>query len=235
MKRYLIVFFTFFCLINAKTIVLASDEYPPFVQEVGKGLLQEIVEEAFKIEGYELQVVITNWNRAYELTVKGNFDGLIGLYHSKDRSEVLTFSEKILDNELAYFSLNSSNIKKNSLLSHKIGIVKGYNYSKEFSNNTEINRLESLTGEDNLKALINKRVDLVLESKAVVKSLLKNKFPTYEDKVSIVSTFSERPLYIALSKKHETSDIIIKDFNNGLYKIKKNGTFDRLLKKYEFK
>lgn len=235
MKRVFLIFFIVFNIIHAKTVILASDDYPPFVQESVKGLLHEIVEESFKIEDYDLKIVITNWNRAYEMAVKGNYDGLIGLYYSKERDEVLVFSEPIINNQLAYFSLGSSDIKKDSIFNYKIGIVKGYSYSKEFNNNNEIFKIEALSGEDNIKALINKRVDLILESKLVVKSLLKNKFPEYENKVTLVTPFLEKPLYIALTKKQTTSDLIIKDFNKGLNKIKKNGTYDNLLKKHGFK
>lgn len=232
MKKIIITFFILVNFLFAESIFLASDPYPPFVSTNKSGVLKEIVEEAFKIKGYSLKIEVTSWPRAYELSIKGVYDGLIGIHYSIEREKNFIFSQPVIYNELSFFSLKSNNININELEAYKIGVVKGYNYSKEFNENLNIRKLEALNVNDNVRALINSRVNLIIESTYVLKYLLNNDFKSYKDKIVSIKSFSEKPLYIALTKKNMSSEIIIKDFNEGLEEIKKNGTYKRLLKKY---
>lgn len=232
MKKFIITFFVLINILFAETILLASDPYPPFISSNKSGVLKEIVEEAFKIKGYNLKIEVTNWPRAYELSVKGVYDGLIGIHYSIEREKNFIFSQPVIYNELSFFSLKSNNININELEAYKIGTVKGYSYSKEFNENLNIRKIEALNVNDNIRALINNRVNLIIESTYVLNYLLNNDFKAYKNKIDLIKPFSKKPLYIALVKKNISSEIIIKDFNEGLDEIKKNGTYTRLLKKY---
>jgi len=74
----------------------------------------------------------------------------------------------------------------------------------------------------------------VIDDKAVLASEIARLFPTKkQDFVFIEKSFDEkRPLVLLVSAKYPKSAEILQKFNEGLKKIKSNGVYDIIAKKY---
>ena len=76
--------------------MLATDPFPPFhsPEVKGYGFFAEIVQAAFKEVGHDLKIEFVPWNRAFELSQTGYYDGVIGALYSDDRAKNYLFCPK---------------------------------------------------------------------------------------------------------------------------------------------
>lgn len=241
MKKLLLIFIILYAFsFSQKIVTLATDPFPPFhsPNKENYGFFAEIVKEAFLIEGYQLKIEFVPWNRAMEYGERGLYDGVIGALFSEDRAKSFLFSEPVYRYGLILYT-NKALIKSKEEFykakNLKFGQVKGYYYpiDSNFSKNYTIIHSNSI--QNNLNALINKRIDFIIESNPVIEDLLLNQFKKYANEIQEIEIFSEKDFHIMISKKAKNSEVILEDFNKGLKKIKANGTYDRILKKYGIK
>jgi polar amino acid transport system substrate-binding protein len=85
----------------------------------------------------------------------------------------------------------------------------------------------------NIKKLYAGRIDLYIDDEAVIKNILEKEFSRKNSSLIITkNSYMEKNLYLALSLKNEKAQSFIKDFNEGLYEIKKNGKYKKILLRY---
>ncbi len=83
--------------------------------------------------------------------------------------------------------------------------------------------------------MLNNRLDFIIEANTVINYLLNEKFKSNKDKIVELDILNYQEYKILISKKAKDSEEILTDFNSGLEKIKKNGIYSKILKKYEVK
>jgi len=243
--KKLSIFFLIFSLnslfANSITITLATDPWAPYYGPKLKnnGYLAQLVKEAFIRKGYELKILFVPWKRAYEYSKVGDYDGLMGAFYKDERTEFFEYSNHIDQAEIVFFIKKDKNISyKNlkDLSKYKIGVVRGYHYSKEFDKEKEnLHLFEANHSKDNIKLLIFDRVDLILGSKKVILSLIKKHYPQYLSQIKFLSPIvHSNKLYVCISKKRKNHKQIISDFNEGLKEIIKDKTYDKILKFHNF-
>ena len=186
MKKFILIFILILNIISARTIVLATDPFPPFhsPEVKGYGFFAEIVQAAFKEVGHDLKIEFVPWNRALELSQTGYYDGVIGALYSDDRAKNYLFSNTVYKMGLSIFINKNNKFTKNDLENKKnlrLGRVRGYYYPEgnSFVKNHSI--LESSTLENSLGALLNNRLDFIIEANTVINYLLNEKFKNKVD------------------------------------------------------
>ena len=224
-----------------KTIVLANEtSWPPHYGKDLKngGYTTEIISEAMKAVGYDVEIKWLNWNRALALSSKGIYDGLGACYYNKNRAEKFAYTDPIGDTQTVFFKLKTKKInyeKLEDLKSYKIGTAKGYGYPDKFKEAVYLNTIDAPKLEFNIRKLLNNRIDLVIGSKKVTQFLLNNNYQKDKVKIEIIQpVIDSMPLYVAFSKNSTGYEQKVKDFNKGLKIIKSNGTFNKILKKHGF-
>lgn len=131
------------------------------------------------------------------------------------------------------FPYNKSNIKNAEIL--RLGKVRGYHYPNENIMFNKFDIIENSNIESNLLSLINKRVDLIIESNVVIDNLLNTDFFKEKEDIYLFDTLSREDYKIMISKKIKNAEEIKKTFNQGLNEIRNNGTYNKILKKYGIK
>ena len=139
---------------------------------------------------------------------------------------------------LSIFINKNNKFTKNDLENKKnlrLGRVRGYYYPEgdSFVKNHSI--LESSTLENSLGALLNNRLDFIIEANTVINYLLNEKFKSNKDKIVELDILNYQEYKILISKKAKDSEEILTDFNSGLDKIRGNGVYNKILKKYKVK
>lgn len=241
MRKLLIIFITITSILfGGKTITLATDPFPPSHSPDTKdnGFFAEIVREAFKVKGYTLQIAFVPWNRALENAANGYYDGVIGALYSEERARKFIFSDSVYKMYIGLyvrndFPYNKSNIKNAEIL--RLGKVRGYHYPNENIMFNKFDIIENSNIESNLLSLINKRVDLIIESNVVIDNLLNTDFFKEKEDIYLFDTLSREDYKIMISKKIKNAEEIKKTFNQGLNEIRNNGTYNKILKKYGIK
>lgn len=241
MKKKLFVFLILFSFSFAqKTVTLATDPFPPFhsPEKADYGFFAEIVKEAFAIEDYQLNIEFVPWSRAMELGKSGDYDGILGALYSDDRTKSFLYSNPVFKYNLVLYTrkeLATSKEEFKKLNKLKFGKVKNYYYPVNEEDLKNYSIIETNSIENNLNALINKRIDFIVECENVIDDLLNNKFEKYTDKINKIEVFEQKDFYILFSKQMKDSEKVSEDFNNGLKKIRNNGTYEKILKKYGLK
>lgn len=233
------------CLpLHAKTLVIASGEWPPFsgtgIVGFQNGLGLAIVTEAFKTMGWKTQYAFMSWQDAYSQTRSGNYEASGIWFKSPERATEFYFSDAVLPHRSVFFHLKDRNLSWRTLADLQdiaIGATSGYAYgggfeSLEKDNILSVSRVNSDT--ENFKKLLDKRIDVFPVDINVGYYLLKNHFDsnkaqrvTHYDRVL---SYSPTHLIVSKTTAKEKAKAIIKHFNEGLVKIKLSGQYFQMLK-----
>lgn len=225
-------------LMGSKTIRLTTLEWEPYI---GKGLpdqgfVHEIVTEAFKREGYTVQIDYYPWVRAVRMSDDGVVDGYFPEYYAQSREEFALFSEPFKGGPVGFFKLKSNNISWKSLddlRPYSIGTVRDYVNEEKFDATDFLKKDEVNDDETNFRKLFGKRIDLVVADRFVGEYLVRNKMPNNLPELEFLEPpLIEHSLFVCISKKAADADAKLKAFNNGLASMKKDGTYDKILIKH---
>jgi len=228
----------------SEKVVLSNGEWVPYQSKTLKhyGLASRIVAEAFKNEGIDVEYKFygDSWKRAYKDAKDGNVDGSLVWSKAPEREKDMYYSTEAVINDKRdmFFYRKGVSIKSNKLsdLKHlKFGGVLGYNYGDEFTKleKSGVIKVER-TGNDknNLKKLAKGRVDIVIIGELNGMELI-NKTLSKADAKKIEmykKPFRAKPYYLILSKKKGNSKELIKKFDKGLRKLKKDGKYNKYIK-----
>ena len=172
MKKLLLMLCMSFFAVSSfaqKEIYCITYPWPPYIIDSnGKqsGIEYEITEEVLSSIGYKMKYKTFPWKRVLKMIENKQADAVIGIVKNEDRESKMFFpKESFLDTYMVLFSkkdrnLNYQNI--NSLKGKKIGTIKGYHYSEEFDLSKEFTKYPVVQIEQNIKKLINNKIDFFI-------------------------------------------------------------------------
>lgn len=234
---------------QAKKVVLNTLDWEPYIGEklAGKGYVYEIVTEAFKSVGYQVEVRFVPWARAVDEGETGQVDGIFPEYMDEGRLALFVYSASYPGGPLGFLARKDSKITipgdlqkeqtktLQGMKQYTYGVVRDYINTKEFDNASFLKKDVADNDEQNIRKLQAKRTDLIVVDKFVAQYLIKAKFPQASSELEFLEPPLEvKPLYVLFSKKTPGAEQKVKDFNEGLAKLQKAGTIKAILKKYGF-
>ncbi|MBF0204986.1 MAG: transporter substrate-binding domain-containing protein [Desulfamplus sp.] len=222
-----------------ETVKMAIGDWEPYTSQTDpKGkLLEEVVTEAFKAEGIDVQYEYFPWKRSYVNAERGQYDGTFPWNRTPER-EAAFYTHKIslIKDEGVYFHLKSNPFDWNTiedLKKYKVGVTISYKQEaiyKEHGITADTVPEEAM----NFKKMLTGRIEVYQTSKAVGYATIKKLFSP-ED----AAKFTNHPkavetdeFYILFSKKLPTSKALADKFDEGMKKIKESGLYDKILAKY---
>lgn len=249
-KRFILPYYLIFlCFISFditstpnKIIRIASFDYPPFIyHENGKnkGVLFDIITEAFRRLDYIAIIDIYPVKRGLEGVKYGHVDAYFSLKKTPERTKYLIFSNTpIIYQKFVIFTLNDSDVyfdgKIETLGQFKIGIQCNTSYGASIDNAINLGILNKIdcgqNSEQNIKKLIAKRVDLVINSRDVGLATLK-KIDADNVVRLIMPEIDTIGSYIAFTKVRDYTDLSDK-FDYVFNGMIIDGTIERIKEKY---
>ncbi|MCG8619470.1 MAG: ABC transporter substrate-binding protein [Desulfobacterales bacterium] len=215
---------------------IMTEEYPPFnYTENGKltGLSSEVMTELLNRLGHENNIKVLPWARAYNLTQTKEGMILFSTTRTEQRESLFKWVGPLATNKWVFFAKQGSDLKINSLDDarkvKKIGTYKD-DAAELFLNEQGFSNTESVIDDmSNVKKLVAGRINLwiVGELQGVYKAKMATGSAAGLKKVFDVKSTQ---LYIAFSKS--TPDAVIEKWQAELDKLKADGTYNRILKKY---
>ncbi len=237
----------FFMLAQAKSIVLGTAEWPPYVQNStnSKGYAYEIVLAAFKAAGYDqVKIVFMPWDDAVKAVNQGELDGLFPEYYSKKRTKDILYTDSFSESPIGFYKEVGSNIHYpnsepdksisqtlNEMKEYHFGVVNGYINAAAFDKNKQLIKMYADSDEDNLTQLYEGKVDLALIDEYTAEYILEHQLPSdYQEKLVFMNPpLIYKKLYVGISRKNLAAQEIVSNFNQGLEIIKKNGLFNQIM------
>ena len=222
----------------AQKVVFFTVDYPPYYGSnlENDGPVTEIVAEAYRRVGYEIEVNYMPWARAYQEAKAGNADGLLGAWYSEEREKSFIFSDPLPGNEVVLFKQKDAKPEKFTsyaeLQPYRIGIVRGYRNPPEFDA-ANLKTEKANSDKINLTKLAKGRVDLILVDRALANHIIRKELPEYEgDLVAVEPPVEVLPLYILFSRAAENAQEKADAFNRGLKLLQKEGRVEEILKQH---
>ncbi len=233
-------------LIYGQVLQIVTEEYPPYnYTENGKvtGLSTEIVEAVLKETGLKGEIKVFPWARAYDMAQKDANTLIYSIGRIPDRENLFKWVGVIAPYDVYIFALK----ERKDIVINSLDDAKKYRLATTIDDAREKylkkngfvvgQNIDSGTGNDvNLKKLMAKRVDLWPIAELVAFQLVKNEGKNPDNilkKAFHIKDLSSDGLYMAFSKA--TPDETVKKFQVGLEKVKANGTFAKIMKKYNIK
>ena len=227
----------------AETLLLAAANTRPtaFFQVGGKpsGMLIDLVTEAFRRAGYQVEFKLMPWARCLAEAKTGAVDGVFSSFKLPEREQFLAFtSEALTTQAITFFARRNSTISFDGDLSTlrevKIGITIGTSYGKRFDAAVKGGALPNIDPTNNIDSNLAKlalgRIDLVPSVREVAMDAAKH--------LNLLSQIKEvsPPLesvssYLAFTKVRDLS-IPSNAFDKEMALMKRDGGYDRIVKKY---
>jgi polar amino acid transport system substrate-binding protein len=215
-----------------------SPYYGPDLQN--QGPIAEIITQAFNRVGYTTKTEYLPFANLIVKLKTGRYDAGFATYYSDQRAKDFIFSDPIgVCSRVGFIKKKDSQInfkELEDLKPYRIGVTRGYIYAvPEFDTAEYLNKIESTSEEASIMNLIKGRLDLVIIDKVVAQYLIGKKFKANRNDLDFLEfTNRKGELYLFISKANKEADRMMKDFNDGLKQIKEDGTFDRIIKNYEY-
>lgn len=243
MKRYIFILsfvMTVYGWCDApKSIHLVEDPWPPYTygelsSAPQKGAVVEALNYIFK--NVELKLTLYPWKRALAMAKEGVVDGLMLTLETGERKENFVFSDPLFYDEIVFITrpditLNFKDL--HSLQGLMIGTVLGSKYSDEFQEaiRTKLIQTEPADNiETNIKKLMSKRIDVMIESKIAFCSALKD-LHTDINYTVLSPAHKKIELKIAISK-HSPFSKQMESINQDIARLKKDTSYKKIMQRY---
>lgn len=227
---------------KAEQFNFAVTEWSPYTSEQlpDKGLASAIVRAAFNKAGHDVVITFYPWKRALQMAKDIKVDAVFPGYFSEDRAISFSYSAPITQSELMLATLDNQPISRfyalDDLRPYRIGVVQGYVNSAEFDQADFLLKDVALSDTINLKKLLKGRVDMISIDKKVALHLLStnDSLDTKFKKIKFLSpALLEQPVHIMVGKKKKDHALLLEEFNRGLKLIKRDGTYQKIIQRYE--
>lgn len=226
--------------IRAEQLRMVADHWPPYVDASlpGRGLAIDLVTTAFSRAGYETRLTTDSWSRALEGARIGVYDVVANIWYTEDRARDLDYSEPYLSNDIRFVKRRESNIRYERLDDLKgrlIGVIKDYAYPKDFASASQLIKISNEAILPALGELVKGHYDLVIGDKHAIEFTLGKFLPNdSKDLDFLTKSVGQSQLYVAVSNANPQHKKIVQDFNQALRKMKKDGTYQRILAAHQY-
>ncbi|MBF0228731.1 MAG: transporter substrate-binding domain-containing protein [Desulfamplus sp.] len=222
-----------------QTVKLAIGDWAPYTSETDvKGkLLEEVVTEAFKLEGIDVKYDYFPWKRSYIYVEQGKSDGTFPWNKTTEREkEFYIHKISLIKDDGVYFHLKSKPFDWNTiedLKKYKVGVTLGYKQEAMYKEKGIV--ADTVPNEEqNFKKMLAGRIDVYQTSNVVGYSAIKKLFSSTD-----AAKFTNHPkavetdeYYILFSKKIPNGKELADKFDSGLKKLKESGGYYKIIAKY---
>jgi len=224
----------------SKTLTFVVTDFPPYVYKENKeikGFNTQILNTIFKQLNIKIKYKSVPWARAVKMVKVGKADAIFPFFKNDERELFTDFTHSFTSEPVSMFVMYDSNISYSGdlkeLSKYRFGRVRGFSSGEYFDDaikNKVIKVEDARSGVLNLKKLINKRFDILVDNEYFVLHELKK-----TNDLSLVKKLTPRltnnKAYLGFSKRLNHEETIIK-FNAILKEIKEDGTYDKIVESY---
>ena len=232
---------------SQQTLTIEADEWCPIncnpsASQLGIGI--DLAKKIFEPLGYRINYVVVPWTRALEDVRSGKADAVVGASRSDDAR--LVFPDNAITNiSDDFYILKGSPWQYQgefTLKDKHVGVIDGYGYGEVVTK--YINAHKNIPGEifisqgkdalnQNIEALINRKIDLIIESKVVMDYHLQKM--NLDDKLVWAGGVPQAPVYVAFSPKLVQSARLKAQYDAGIRQLQASGALAGMYSSYQLR
>ena len=219
---------------TALTLTFTTEEYPPLNYStdggnVVTGYASDLLNEMLKRTGIKAKVVLFPWKRAYMMALKNKDTCVYSTTRMEVRENLFKWVGPVATDNWVVFAKADSNIKVTALEDLKKLKVAAYQGDSKtiFLKSKDIATDEATNEEQNARKLSIGRVDVWVSGASSGPWIARN----VGVKIKPLFAIKEVHLYLACNLEVPDSEIAI--MNDAINAIKKDGSFDKILKSYQ--
>ncbi len=254
MKSFMLMILSFFLITTSsygKEIKMVTVNWPPYFGEnlKGQGLVVKIIKASLKEKGHSLLVDYIPWKRAVNYTKKtSTYHALLGCFHTLEREKHYIFSSEIASAAFHFLfrnDLKSKIIRKpEDLIGLRIGVVRGYVFSKRLKDfikqNDGFMKIKEVSRFNHaIRMLMKRKLDVVIENPLVARYEFKKAYPKkifnlLDGGTDFSNEKNKLPggLFICWSRKNKEALNLSKDFEEGFNKLRESGKYNKIKKEF---
>lgn len=229
--------------LDKKIIQLVTESYIPYGYEENglvKGVAVDVVTEAFRRIGYNVELKMLPWTRALQMVEDGDTDGIFCAFYSDERAIFMDYLQEPLAYEAQYcYTLKDSSVvfdgTLDSLKPYRIGVIQDWYYGAAFdeavkSGDFAVERVTDLSV--NIQKLLDGRIDVIVNPRLSTLYYLKQM--KIQDRVVEQTVPFREPtaLYLGFTKKRFLDPALVRDIDTELAEMKADGTYQRIVDQY---
>jgi len=196
------------------TVTLAvEDSWPPYSNEQGSGLANDIVKMAFNSVDINVNFIVVPYARALRMAETGQVDGAFNVTKQQNTLGKFNFGQhSILRATASYYYHQKSNMVVNSAADipngSTIGVILGYEYGDEYEKHRHRFQEMRVASQSQLIELLQrKRIDLALMfDEVALHTLTQMKLKPTAIRKGKINHTSE--IYVAFSKIKDTQHLL---------------------------
>lgn len=220
---------------NSLTLI-AEDSWPPFSLKDGSGFSTEIIRSAFKTVGVIPNIKVSSYAKALKLTKSGKVNGCYNVTRQKSTEKTFLFGkEPLLKARASFFYKKGKKFYKNFNElpdGYKVGLISGYEYGDNYEKHRHrFKEVRVATQKQLIVMIVGGKVDSAIMFDKVAKYTLNKEMLSGYISRGFENHTSD--IYVAFSKKFESSKKFSQLLDKGLRNIRKSGLYERLLKNHE--
>lgn len=226
-----------------KQFIIAAHEWPPFASRESRylGVLPRIVSQVLEAEGIRVEYRFMSWPDTLDGLLTEEYDAALIWVMSDLNREPFLLSDPILEyrSALYYRKDRPRPDDSNDLRGLRIGLNPYYVYdgdSYQLMKNRNLIPIRGKDDDNHFRHLMDGTIDVYLTPLLTSAPWVRNNLTLMEqDKLAYTTEiFKFPPTQLVLNRKREGSDDLIRQFNNGLKRLKSDGTLDRYLDDLRF-
>jgi polar amino acid transport system substrate-binding protein len=220
-----------------KIITVAGDAYfPPFEflderdgLKVYRGFNIDLIRAVIAKTDYELQFLPLAWEEALRALQDGRVDAVGGMKYDAERAHYFDFSEEYLISSLAIFVArdNSIIVELSDLENKRIAVQKD-DIAYQKLKNRVLELTATVSQEEAIKLLLAEKVDAVVGNRMAGQYIVQRLGAM--ERVKSVGGFINPERYGFAVRRG--NDELLAKFNEGLRKVKNDGTYDQIYVKW---
>jgi polar amino acid transport system substrate-binding protein len=224
----------------AQGLRLVTGNYPPYEYEEDgqpKGMVVEIVQEAFRRAGHAVSIEVMPWARALQEAQSGRADGIFAAVKTPERERQLAYTrEPLVPLVVSLFVRKDSGIRYDGRLQplahYRFGVVNRFSNGPRFDGAMAAGVLplvEAANGtESNIRKLMAGRIDVMVNNRYGAHYFLRRL--GLDDQVAeLQPPLDASPSYLAFSRARDDLAALREAFDRALAAMKADGSFQRIV------
>jgi len=227
-------------LLHAEEITLVIGDYAPYIDDKAenKGLLSDIVVQAFAKEGITASIDFKPWKRVEENAIQKEGRLSYGWIHTTERAAKWLYSNPIYSSADVFITRADSDFSWKTLEDlkpYRIGVIRGYSQGdafEAFKSQLQVQVADSDLA--NLRKLLAKRIDIFPSDPVVAAHAIRTSFTTDErSKFRVVPepNLGVSAMHMVCAKSYAKCQYYLDKFNTGQKKLEADGRKQQIIDK----